>query len=218
MYAYRDEKGWEILSVDSGNSVGIGNSLVLDMLEQPCISYHGNYDKYMPMKYAYWDYGDWQIKTIEFVSSPGENTSLMLDGDGSPHITYKANNDLMYAYRVEPYSKTSLWPIENWGYGLPGSTITYTLQVLNTTQLTDTFDVAASGHDWPTITPSVVGPLAPAESAALGISASVPATVALGSEDTVTITVTLQGDSSKTGSAKLTTFAGHVFFMPVIEK
>jgi hypothetical protein len=40
----------------------------------------------------------------------------------------------------------------------------------------------------------------------------------LGSTDTATITVTLQGDSSNTGSAVLTTYAGLVVFMPLIAK
>ena len=45
-----------------------------------------------------------------------------------------------------------------------------------------------------------------------------PTIVMLGSTDTATITVTLQGDSSNTGSAVLTTYAGLVVFMPLIAK
>jgi hypothetical protein len=120
----------------------------------------------------------------------------------------------MYTYQ----SPGLIWPIKRLGVGLPGSTIPYTLHVFNTTQLTDTFDVSASGSEWPTTIPGEVGPIAPAESAAIEVDVTIPATVTLGSKDTVTITATSQGDSNITGSATLTTFAGQVVFMPLIEK
>ena len=171
--------------------------------------------------YASLDEGAWHNQTI--VANEQNwlvlGSSIALGEDGDPHISYLNHKYAENIYLIYTYPSPGLiWPIERLGVGLPGSTIPYTLQVLNTTQLTDTFDVSVSGYDWPTILPGAVGPLAPAESAALDVEVTIPATVDLGSRDTVTITVTLQGDSSITGSAALTTFAGHVYFMPLIEK
>ena len=130
------------------------------------------------------------------------------------------NNEacVKYAYRTTPFYDVHLWPLENWEYGLPGSNINYSFQGTNRGQVTDTFSIVASGFDWPTVAPTTVGPLAAAESATMDIQVTIPATVTLGFTDMVTITVTSQEDSSKTGRANLTTFAGHVFFMPMVGK
>jgi hypothetical protein len=220
-YAIRSDTGWQIETVSDVYARSI--SLAVDRNGSPHISYIIDHVKSYgaDLMYAYLDEGVWHTQTI-MANDQGWvvfYSSITLDEDDDPHISYlnhnyAENNYLTYTYQ----SPGVIWPIKRLGVGLPGSTIPYTLQVLNTTQLTDTLDVSVSGYDWPTILPSTVGPLAPAESAALNVSVTIPATVTLGSTDTVTITVTSQEDSSRTGSAILTTFAGHVFFMPLIEK
>jgi len=204
MYAYEDTAGWHIERVDSGDNP----SLALDRDGYPHICYMSADE----LKYAYREASGWRIQMVDSEGAVG-SPSLALDGVGRPRISYIRDNNLIYTIRYG-----AIWPLDSWGYGLPGSTITYTLQVLNTTQFTDTYDVAVSNYVWLTEVLESAGPLAPAESAALEVSVRVPATVTLGSEDTVTITVTLQGDSSKTGSATLTTFAGYVVLIPVIVK
>lgn len=47
--------------------------------------------------------------------------------------------------------------------GVPGETITYTLQVTNIGNFTDTFDVVATDYAWSTSAPAMVGPLRPEE-------------------------------------------------------
>jgi uncharacterized membrane protein len=101
--------------------------------------------------------------------------------------------------------------------GRPGEVVTYTLTVTNTGNITDTFSVAVSGNTWTTRAPTTVGPLAAGTSATLQITVTIPTGVTGVDSDTATVTVTSQGDNSKTAQAALTTRRVlYRLFLPVV--
>ncbi len=90
--------------------------------------------------------------------------------------------------------------------GNPGTTVTYTLTMTNTGNLTDTYGVTVSGAVFSTLaTPAVMGPLAANASATLTISVQIPANATGGMTDVATITARSQGDASQSATATLTT-------------
>jgi uncharacterized membrane protein len=94
----------------------------------------------------------------------------------------------------------------------PGETVTYTLQVRNTGNAQDTFDMSVSGNAWATTpAPTSVGPLAPGAMENVEVAVTIPADAQGGSTDMASVTVTSQGDGSKSASASLVTVARYVF-------
>jgi catechol 2,3-dioxygenase-like lactoylglutathione lyase family enzyme len=106
-YAYQNDSGWHIETVDSEGNVGGLTSVSLDGDGYPHISYldYTNDD----LKYAYQDASGWHTETVDSEGDVGLHTSLTLDGDGYPHISYLdySNHDLKYAYQ-----DASGWHIE----------------------------------------------------------------------------------------------------------
>jgi hypothetical protein len=101
--------------------------------------------------------------------------------------------------------------------GLPGDVLTYTINVENSGDYTDTFAVDFSGNSWSTsLSTSSIGPLA------VGASADVEVYVVVGSagsEDLVSITFTSDLDNGVTASVDLTsTRESFDLFLPVIIK
>ncbi|MBN1887812.1 MAG: PKD domain-containing protein [Thermoflexales bacterium] len=104
-----------------------------------------------------------------------------------------------YGVALAPHVDT-LW-------GVPGEAVTCTLRVSNLSAGTDTFTVTLSGYNWATDAPASVGPLAAGAGADVPIVVHIPAGVALGTSDAVTVDVTSHGDPTKSDSATLTTTA-----------
>lgn len=91
----------------------------------------------------------------------------------------------------------------------------------NTGNIIDTFDVAVSGHTWPTTVPVTVGPLERGGRANMDVTVNIPPHAAGGVADTATIIVTSQGDSAQLATAILTTTAesaSHDLFLPLVLK
>jgi uncharacterized membrane protein len=101
----------------------------------------------------------------------------------------------------------------------PGSTVTYNLQVTNSGDLSDTFDVSLS-HTWPTtVSLAALGPLSPGLSATLDVMVYVPRDAQVGLADTATVTITSRGDKQQSASATLTTSAGpYKLFLPLLTR
>jgi hypothetical protein len=104
--------------------------------------------------------------------------------------------------------------------GNPGASVPYTLQITNTGNTTDTFDVEVSGNAWLTVTdPTTAGPLAAGESAGVVVTVNIPTSAAGGDSDTVTVMITSRGDPTKSVSSTLTTEAlpaGWDIYLPLI--
>ena len=98
--------------------------------------------------------------------------------------------------------------------GTAGQTVTYTLEITNDGDITDTFDLALGASDWTAaLSASTTGPLAPGAS----ITIEVYVTVGAGSSDAVDLTVTSQFDPSTSTTVTMET-STYLVYLPVIVK
>jgi uncharacterized repeat protein (TIGR01451 family) len=136
--------------------------------------------------------------------------TLAFAGNGtildSSTLTSMAN--AVYGVTVEPPSHAD--------WGDPGAVVIHTLQVTNTGNDTDTFNLALSGDEWTTVAPATVGPLAPGEGADVGVTVTVPLQAWCEAYDSANVTLTSQGDGSVSGSSDLTTSANAVYSVTVL--
>jgi uncharacterized membrane protein len=101
--------------------------------------------------------------------------------------------------------------------GAPNTTVVYTLTLTNSGTYSDTFDVELTGAGWPTTGPLTVGPVGADESVDFAVDVDIPPSAVSGYSDTVTVTVTSQGDDTKFADALLTTTAGEFeIYLPLI--
>lgn len=91
--------------------------------------------------------------------------------------------------------------------GSPGATVSYLLDVTNTGNGNDTFDITIAGNAWTTTFPAAVGPLTAGASAQISVDVTIPAGALASDTDTVTVTATSQGSAAATASSDLTTTA-----------
>lgn len=123
-----------------------------------------------------------------------------------------------------PVSAVSATVAVNGQTGTPATTMLYPLMVTNAGNITDTFMLSFSGHQWPTTLPTTVGPLAPGASATLTVAVTIPAGTTAEGTDTVVVTITAQRDPTKSTTVSLTTTAQaapiptYQLFLPVLMK
>ena len=97
-YAFYDGLTWQIETVDSNGSVGVGSDIALD--NNGCV--HISYGKYdwpdFPLKYAYLNGSQWHIETVDH--EHGKFSSIAIDHNNLPHISYydEDNWTLNYVY------------------------------------------------------------------------------------------------------------------------
>jgi uncharacterized repeat protein (TIGR01451 family) len=139
--------------------------------------------------------GSWDIATIT-VTSQGDNGQ-----SDSSALTTTAN--LVFGVVIDPAS--------DFRSGAPGTTVNYSLNVTNYSNIPDTFDLSVTGNAWTTSAPVTLGPIATGASQALNVSVTIPTSAAWGSMDTATVTVTSQGDDTHTASSTLTTTANRAY-------
>ena len=129
------------------------------------------------------------------------------DGGRSATATLITTARWVYGVRLTPSADVRL--------SMAGATVIYTLEVVNTGNTADVFDVAVGGR-WMPVAPASLGPLDPGASTMLTVAVEVPATATGGAMDTATVTVTSQGDRNRSAGATLTTIAQpHRRFLPV---
>ncbi|MBI5563407.1 MAG: DUF11 domain-containing protein [Chloroflexi bacterium] len=133
------------------------------------------------------------------------NTALVTSGLSE---SVPANNATQFATSITtggPTYDVTMTPSTAGQSSLAGTTVTYTLNVTNTGNASDTFTVTLSGNAYTSTAPATVGPLAAGANTTLNIVVTIPAGAAGGANDTVNVTMTSQGDPTKFASAALTT-------------
>jgi hypothetical protein len=138
-----------------------------------------------------------------------------------------SNFDLINTYNIigdpalhllNPYS-VKVIPTSATQSGFPGMTAPFMFQVENSGAITDTFDLTITGNVWPTIVPSVVGPLSSNSHVNMLVSVQIPAGLSPGSADRVVISITSRGNREKIAIATLTTIVSATrIFLPFVNK
>jgi len=134
------------------------------------------------------------------------------DGIGHPYpIPQGGDGTLGGITYLESFFRLTLMPVTDTQSGDPGTAVTYTLQVTNTGNASDTFNVTVSGYTWPTTAPVTVGPLWAGASANLDVIVDIPTDAAINATDTANIIVASQGDDTQSVTATLTTTANTAY-------
>jgi hypothetical protein len=97
-----------------------------------------------------------------------------------------------------------------------GAMVTYTLQLTNMGDVTDTFTLAAGEAGWTVTLPVTETTLTPGEGIAVNVLVAIPADAPDGGMDTVIITATSQGDPLAFASSTLTTVVWRRTYLPLI--
>ncbi len=105
-----------------------------------------------------------------------------------------------------PYG-VALWPETGTLTGMAGRTMSYTLHITNTGNITDTFVFSYTEGQWQVHMPVTQTVLAPGETTQLVVYMTVPVDAFLGERIVVTITATSQGDAAKFATSTLTCVA-----------
>jgi Peptidase family C25/Propeptide_C25 len=130
--------------------------------------------------------------TILHVISTGNR-----DKQAAAHISTTAN---VFGLIVRPAEDTKI--------NLPGETVTYTLQVTNTSNTSDTFDIAMGNHNWITeLGQNQIGPLPSYQGEILTVTVNIPDIVNDWEADSVVISFTSQSDPSRIAISTLETIA-----------
>lgn len=138
------------------------------------------------------------VVTIPLTATPGTSDLATITATGtgvsdSAFITTTAN---LYDPLLTPTTQS--------GEGYPGNDVIYQLQVTNNGNITDTYDLSASGA-WTTTLPATLGPLAAGDSAEFPVNVIIPPTAMPGDNALSTITLTSQGNGSVSRTAEITT-------------
>ncbi len=92
--------------------------------------------------------------------------------------------------------------------GLPGTTVTYTFQITNTSDQSDSFDLILGQHAWTALPERVfIGPLEAGESTELDMRVDIPVSAVDYDFETMIITLTSRTDASRRAISTLTTTA-----------
>ncbi len=89
---------------------------------------------------------------------------------------------------------------------LAGETVTYTVHITNTGDLTDTFDISLSGETWDTTAPASIT-LAAGEHNVFDVAVMIPVDAEADDNDSVLVTATSQADDTVMDGVTLTTTA-----------
>ncbi len=128
--------------------------------------------------------------------------SATSDSDGTVNASVMLTTTV-----VAPSAGVDL-PATQSGSAVVGNTASYSVQLVNTGNLPDTFDLTISGESWTTtLSPTSVGVLAPGAEATVQISVTVPANASANATDTASIKATSQHDATISDTLSVTTKA-----------
>jgi choice-of-anchor B domain-containing protein len=106
------------------------------------------------------------------------------------------------------YYGLAMTPVTSGLAGLPGQTVTYTLDLTNLGNLSDTYDLSINGQTWATTLSTNSITLDAGQSESATVQVTIPPEATVGDNDIVTVTAVSQGDNAITASANLTTTVG----------
>lgn len=104
-----------------------------------------------------------------------------------------------------PVRGVAIGPTSSAQSGNPGTVVNYTLTVTNTGTAVDSFSIAISGAFSAIPNPTVITNLGAGASTSLSVAVTIPANAAGGSSNLTGVTVTSQGDLTKSALATLST-------------
>jgi hypothetical protein len=151
--------------------------------------------------------GDFDVAQVQATSTA---TSDMLEVE----VTTHANT--VYAVELTPATDALT--------DTAGTTVAYTLHLVNMGNITDTFTFVYAGNTWVVGMPVMSFELAAGEAVDVVVNVTIPAGAADGDFDVVTVTVTSTGDGAVTASSELTTTASvegptfEMIYLPIIFK
>jgi hypothetical protein len=119
----------------------------------------------------------------------------------SANVDLTTTANAIIALAAAPYD-----PVSGALSAAAGATVTYTIQVTNTGNTTDTYDVICDSI-WACGVAASVGPLAPGESAMVDVTHDIPIVATPGSNDVVDVDFTSQEDDSVMAAVSLETTA-----------
>jgi uncharacterized membrane protein len=91
--------------------------------------------------------------------------------------------------------------------GRPGTTVTYTLWITNSGNVTDTFDIQLAGNLWSSVLSTASKTLAAGEQGSVSVAVEIPYGAAHLEYDAVTVRAVSRSDGTKSDTAVLTTFS-----------
>jgi hypothetical protein len=101
--------------------------------------------------------------------------------------------------------------------GMPGEAVTFSVQISNQGNISDTYDLDCLDEEWPMDMPVTQVTLAVGESADVVLTVHIPVQAMPGQRDAMTFTAVSQGDPAEAQSAELTTtVTGNLLYLPVI--
>lgn len=137
-------------------------------------------------------------------ASPGDSDTATVTLTSLGDAGQSAATSLTTTVLTPPFYGVSVSPEADAQSGAPGSTVTYTLDVTNTGNVSETFEVEAIGNAWPTVMPASIGPIPAGGTMQLVVNVTIP-TSPMNLTDTVTVLVTSLVDETQFDSAELTT-------------
>lgn len=101
-YANRSKGSWITGLVDSNGEIFRSNSIALDSVDQPRISYYYQNQTHEGIGFARLSGTTWNVELVDNGHGTGALPSLAIDGEGNPHVTYggdklKVGGELYYA-------------------------------------------------------------------------------------------------------------------------
>jgi hypothetical protein len=154
--------------------------------------YHSRFDRLSNLNQSYF---------IDIVKAAVGTTATLARPLGATGGDYRA--------RVEPPAVTQ--------WGNPAEVITYALQITNTGNISDTYQLTATQHTWMMAFPAEVGPLAAGASAAVTVTVTIPPDSNGGMADIAVLTVSSLGSGIPVDAAELTTVVNHkMLFFPFV--
>jgi PKD repeat protein len=141
------------------------------------------------------------------LAGDGDTVLVHATSAGDPR-TPRAHDAALLSTTAEAVYGLTLTPAAASAAGLPGTTLTYTLHLVNAGNAADEFDLAPAGNLWTVELPLTHAALAAGAGVDVPVRVTVPGGAADGEQDVAVVTATSSGDPAAQAASTLTTTAG----------